>query len=108
MRTARSALPEVLEHVHQHVPNLSWRTKHAVVVAILEHASPQLKGTVHGARNAHTHGHHPPPERGRASRLHQEVHVVALERELHDAKRSPFRRLRERPPHFAHEPPVAQ
>jgi len=52
--------------------------EHAVVVAVLEHSTP------------------------RPVRLYEEMQMIALKRERHDAKRSALRRLYERPLHFAH------
>jgi hypothetical protein len=101
-------LPHVVQHVHQSIAHFARRSQHAVVVALREHGTAQPERTVHCPRDPRSDRHHPAPERLRPVRLDQQVHVVALEREVHDSERALLGGLRERPLDFAHDSAVSQ
>ena len=79
-----------------------------MVVALVEHPPADPEGAMHRARDPRADGHHPSPELLRSPGLDQEVHVVALEREVHDPERALLCGSSERPLHFTYDPAVSE
>jgi hypothetical protein len=76
----------VQQHVCESVPNLTWRSQYAEVVALGEYRAPAVERPVHGPRDAGTEGHHPAAEPVGAARLDEKVRVRPLESIVDEVK----------------------
>jgi hypothetical protein len=75
----------------------------ALVVALRQHGTPPPEGPAHGTRDAGTDRLHAARERARVLGLHQEMHVIPLERIRDHAEPLAPLRLAQRTFEIAHE-----
>src|SRR5258708_1912634 len=76
--------PRVLERIAERVSHLLRKPDHLDVVAVVEQTSAPLELRVEPTRDAHRPALNPTRERGVVARLADQVHVIALDRELAD------------------------
>jgi hypothetical protein len=79
-------LPKVSEHVQNRISHFPRRTERTPVPAIRPKLPAPREQIVHVARDAHGDAANPTRERTLVSRLYDEVHVIALHREMNEAK----------------------
>ena len=83
----------IQQYIGDRVPDLARSPQHVDVAAITEHAAGASKHAVHAARKARGDRLEPAREVPRATRLDDQVHVVALDRIMHETKSFPLARL---------------
>ena len=79
-------LAPVQQHVDEAIAHLPRRPQRPAVVALRPHATPTPESPVDRFRQADAEPLHPPSERLRPLGLDEQVYVVRLDREMHDAK----------------------
>jgi len=79
-------LPAIEQNVDQTVPDLAGRSQRAAVETIGPHAAGVSDPPVDRLRQANAEPLHPARQRGRAVGLDEQVQVVRLDREMHDAE----------------------
>src|SRR5262245_34722663 len=83
----RPQVPEEIEKdVREPAPDLARGAQHVAVIALLPHRPAPAQRTVDGPCTADREPLNAAPERGNVVRLHDQVQVVRLHRELDDAK----------------------
>jgi len=82
--------PRVEQHVGECVPYLARGAQHTEVISPGEHGASPCENSIDGSCEAGRQGLHTAPERLAATRLDDEVSVVALDRVVDDPKRSPL------------------
>lgn len=91
----REVAPGVQKHVGEGVSHLARCPEHMVVEAAVEHGAGTSEDPVHGAREPCPNALHAPRQRFPATRLDDQMHVVALERVVGDAELSTLAALRQ-------------
>jgi hypothetical protein len=109
IETSRAAnvLPPVLQDVLEGVSHLARRGECVRVISVGEDGATSPERAVHGLRDADGKPLEPARETRRLVRLHHQVHMIHLNRELDDTKPLP-RRVGERVAHARKEPRAAQ
>jgi hypothetical protein len=82
----RQVLARIREHVDQRVPHHAGRRECERVVAVRPQRTAAPERTIDAERAADREAAHAATERGGVACLDDEVHVVALHREVHDAE----------------------
>src|SRR5712691_8749838 len=90
MTPARSMNVRVSQHVRDGGGSLGGRAQHVCMVAIRKHLPAALERAIHGSCDADGESLDPAGERNRVACLDDQVHVVALYREVHEAKPLPL------------------
>ncbi|HEY3357408.1 MAG TPA: hypothetical protein VGQ83_29425 [Polyangia bacterium] len=75
----------VAEHIHEHVPHLARRREVAAVVPVAPDPPAAREEPVDGARGADGQPAQRRRERAGVARLDDQVQVITLDREVHDA-----------------------
>jgi hypothetical protein len=104
---ARDVFPPVLEYVDERVSNLAWRRQSPGVMAIAPDHSVSAESAIHRPCNADRKSLESACERRGPVRLHQQVQMIRLHRELEDAK-ARSRRSGECPANGSEEPSISQ
>jgi hypothetical protein len=79
-------LAPVQQHVDEAVAYLTWRPERAAMVAVRPDATPTVELAVDRLREPDAEPLHPTSERLRPLCLGEEMHVIGLDRKVHDAK----------------------
>jgi hypothetical protein len=98
----------IQQHVGQRVPYLPRSLQRTQVIPVRQHRPPPPEHPVHGPSQPRPHGLHPASQGVWPRRFHQHVHVVALDRVLHDAAARAPADLAQRAFELAHEANRAQ
>ncbi len=85
---SHSVLFCVHQHVDDRVAHLAWGPQRMRVIALAPDASTHTEHSVHRSCKAGVQSAHAARERLLVVRFHDEVHVIRLHREMHDAKRA--------------------
>jgi len=104
----RGVVAVIEQHVTQCPVYLERRAQRAQVIATVEHLAAALKETVRELADPRTDALHPAGHRMVAVRLDQQVHVIALDRVVHDPEAVPDAGLAQGGTEPSHEPRLAQ
>jgi hypothetical protein len=97
----------IQKYVCDRIPDLARRAERAAVVAVREHRAAPVEDPVHRARDARDEGFHPAGEGVLARSFHDRVHMVVLDRVVHEAEAAAIAGLCETAFEFANQPNVA-
>ena len=101
----RGVPSRVEQYVGERVPGLSWRAEDTQVESIREDGTSPSEHSVHGSGEPGSEGLHPTGELRSTRRLNDQVHVVRLDRILHEPEPPALSSAAEARLHFAHEAP---
>ena len=99
----RRMLPRVEEHVAKRRSHLPGRAERAVVIAAVKNCSAPTKDPIHGPSQARGEALHPIAQGRDALRFDEQMHVIVLQRVVHDAEVCALRDRAERVLHFANQ-----
>ena len=100
----RGVVAVIEQYVTQRPVHLEWRAQRPQVVATVEDLATALKETVHQLADPRADAFHPARDRPVVLSLDQEMHVIALDRVVHDPEAVPDTGLAERRTEPSHEP----
>jgi hypothetical protein len=81
-----NVFPEIVQHVDERIPYLTWRPQQAGVIPVAPDAAMAPERAVDGLRHADREPSHAAFEARRLIRLHQQVQMVGLNTEVQHAK----------------------
>jgi hypothetical protein len=85
----RQVLASIREHVHESVAHHAWRRECERVIAVRPESAAAAERTIDAERTADREAAHAATQRSGVACLGDEMQVVALHREVHDAKVRP-------------------
>ena len=80
----------ILEHIDQRITNLPWAFEVSTVPAVCPEAAAATEHAIHTSRNSHQQTAKPGRQRTAVFRLDDQMHVIVLQRIVHDAKPIPI------------------
>jgi hypothetical protein len=101
-------LARVLQDVEKSAPDLERRLQHVLVRPISEHTPAPPPQSIQRSSDAHAEPSQAANERAPVVSLGDQVHVIPLHREVHQAKAWPLAPARERTPQRAERDTVAK